>query len=366
MATRSPRTMSLFTVQLYLDEKNHSPQRDLLVIVGGKPIEVEKLDTDTIRSELAHRMRRPSESLTGFGNSPAASPGKALPERRFFGHAWNLSVTPANSRARPIRLKEYVAGQRLVLERNPYYWKAGSKREPAAVPRMESFFLFVSNEDARLSGSKREIRTYWTRSARKISRCLGKQQASRHYHLDDFWSRPRIQFSLFQSQRPWPESFPEIAKKQAWFQGVRFRQAVSAAIDRDAIVRLVYNGRATPLWDAGHSRQQAVDRSAHSSPAKSVDHARDLLKSAGFSWKSDGTLVDSTGSLVEFSILTSSSNAQRVKMATLIQDDLSQLGMNVHVVSLEFHAMVDRLSIATTTKLPSWVWPAAMRTRLRR
>ena len=30
-------------------------------------------------------------------------------------------------------------------------------------------------------------------------------------------------------------------------------------------------------------------------------------------------------------------------MATLIQDDLSKLGMNVHVVSLEFRAMVDRL-----------------------
>lgn len=30
-------------------------------------------------------------------------------------------------------------------------------------------------------------------------------------------------------------------------------------------------------------------------------------------------------------------------MATIIQDDLTQLGMNVHVVSLDFSAMVDRL-----------------------
>ena len=30
-------------------------------------------------------------------------------------------------------------------------------------------------------------------------------------------------------------------------------------------------------------------------------------------------------------------------MAAIIQDDLSQLGMNVHVVPLEFRAMVDRL-----------------------
>jgi peptide/nickel transport system substrate-binding protein len=32
-----------------------------------------------------------------------------------------------------------------------------------------------------------------------------------------------------------------------------------------------------------------------------------------------------------------------MKMATIIQDDLSQLGMKVQVVPLEFHAMVDRL-----------------------
>jgi len=42
-----------------------------------------------------------------------------------------------------------------------------------------------------------------------------------------------------------------------------------------------------------------------------------------------------------FSIVTSSSNSQRMKMATLLQDDLSHLGMQVHVVPLEFRAMID-------------------------
>jgi peptide/nickel transport system substrate-binding protein len=32
-----------------------------------------------------------------------------------------------------------------------------------------------------------------------------------------------------------------------------------------------------------------------------------------------------------------------MKMATLLQDDLSQLGMQVHVVPLEFRAMIDRV-----------------------
>ncbi|MGB7226685.1 MAG: ABC transporter substrate-binding protein, partial [Candidatus Acidiferrales bacterium] len=139
------------------------------------------------------------------------------------------------------------------------------------------------------------------------------------------------------------KNLPQIAQKQAWFQDLRFRQAISAAIDREGIVRLVYNGRATPLWSqVTPGNKMWVDASlAH--PSQSLDHARELLKSAGFSWNSAGSLMDSHGQPVEFSILTSSSNAERMKMATLIQADLTQLGMNVHVVSLDFGAMVDRL-----------------------
>jgi peptide/nickel transport system substrate-binding protein len=68
-----------------------------------------------------------------------------------------------------------------------------------------------------------------------------------------------------------------------------------------------------------------------------------LLKSAGFSWNASGQLVDHLGQLVEFSIVSSSSNAQRMKMATLLQDDLAQLGMQVHVVPLDFRATIARV-----------------------
>jgi len=68
-----------------------------------------------------------------------------------------------------------------------------------------------------------------------------------------------------------------------------------------------------------------------------------LLRSAGFARQKDGTLVDSAGQPVEFSILTNPSNAQRTKIATIVQDDLSQLGMKVHVVPLEFQAIMTRV-----------------------
>ena len=60
--------------------------------------------------------------------------------------------------------------------------------------------------------------------------------------------------------------------------------------------------------------------------------------------KPDGTLVDGRGDAVEFTIVTNTGNAERGQMATIIQDDLKQLGMNVHVAVLELRALVDRLT----------------------
>jgi peptide/nickel transport system substrate-binding protein len=68
-----------------------------------------------------------------------------------------------------------------------------------------------------------------------------------------------------------------------------------------------------------------------------------LLRSAGFSWRSDGTLLDHSGTAVEFSILTGASNSQRTQMATMIQQDLQEVGIRVQVIPLEFHAVLDRI-----------------------
>jgi peptide/nickel transport system substrate-binding protein len=331
----------VFTFQVYLDEKIHSPQRDLLV-VGGKPLTVQKLDEDTVRFELA----QPYAAAERLFDSLAILP-KHLLEGAYrdgtFSQAWGLSAAPAQfAGLGPFRLKQYVPGERIVLERNPYYWKEDQKGN--RLPYLDGItFLFVSSEDAQVIRFQAGDTDILSRFSAENYSVLEKQQAARGYHVYDLGPSLEYNFLFFNLNDLSSKSLPEIAKKQAWFQDLRFRQAVSAALDRDAIVRLVFSGRATPLW--GHvtpGNKLWVDtKIAH--PPRSLDRARGLLESAGFSWKGDGSLVDAHGSPVEFSILTSSSNAQRVKMATLIQDDLKQLGMNVHIVSLEFRAVVDRV-----------------------
>jgi peptide/nickel transport system substrate-binding protein len=331
----------IFSFQVYLDEKVDSSQRDLLV-VGGKPINVVKVDDFTVRFELA----QPYAAAERLFDSIAILPRHLLESgyrAGAFSQAWSLSMPPSQfAGLGPFRLKEYVAGQRVVLERNPYYWKAD--RAGNQLPYLsEVVFLFVPSEDAQVIRFQAGDTDVLSRFSADNFAVLQKQQSVKGYHLDDLGAGLEYNFLFFNMNDLDAKALPEIARKQAWFQDLRFREAVSAAIDREGIVRLVYNGRATAIWDqvTPGNKLWLDDKIPH--PARSLDRARQLLQSAGFSWKSDGALLDPRGNPVEFSILTSSSNAQRTKIATIVQDDLSQLGMTVQVVPLEFRAMVDRL-----------------------
>ena len=330
----------IFTFQAYEDEKINSSQRDLL-IVGGKPIVVEKLDDYTVRFDLAQPYAAAERLFDGIVILP-----RHLLEPTYrsgnFDQAWSLSMTPSQfAGLGPFRLKEYIPGQRVILERNPYYWKVD--RSGNQLPYLnEVVFDFVPNEDAQVIRFQSGETDVLSRFSAENFAVLQKQESSKHYHVFDLGPGLEYNFLFFNLNDLATKGVPDIARKQAWFQDLRFRQAVSAAIDREGIARLVYDGRATPIWDqvTPGNKLWVDDNIAH--PARSLERARQLLQSAGFTWKS-GALMDPHGTPVAFSILTSSSNAQRMKIATIIQNDLSQLGMTVQVVPIEFHAMVDRL-----------------------
>jgi peptide/nickel transport system substrate-binding protein len=171
---------------------------------------------------------------------------------------------------------------------------------------------------------------------------LERDQASRGYVLKDLG--PGLEYSmLFFNLNGLTGTQSAIAAKQRWFGLTAFRQAVSAAIDRDSIVRLVYRGRATPL--AGHVTpgNRLWMNGQLRAPARSTTRAAELLRQAGFRMSSGRQWVDAQGQPVEFSILVSASNPVLNAMATIIQADLSQIGMRVRIVPFEFRAMLDRI-----------------------
>ncbi|MFZ0959032.1 MAG: ABC transporter substrate-binding protein [Candidatus Sulfotelmatobacter sp.] len=331
----------VFSFEAYLDEKLHSPQRDLLV-VGGKPITVQKINQYTVRFTLAEPYAAAERIFDSLAMMPHHLLEKSYREGKF-AQAWTLNTPPAEIAGMgPFRLKEYVPGQKIVLERNPYYWKAD--RNKNRLPYLDELvFLFVGNEDAQVLRFQAGDTDIISRLSADNYAVLSNDASNRGIELFDLGPSLEYNFLVFNLNDLASKNLGEIAAKQAWFKDLKFRQAISLAIDREGIVKLVYAGRGAALWgNVSPSNKLWVDQ-ALPHPTRSVDHARDLLKSAGFSWKGDNQLVDAQGRPVEFSIITSTSNAQRTKMATIIQDDLSNLGMNVHIVPLEFRAVIDRV-----------------------
>lgn len=331
----------VFSFKVYLDEHVHSPQRDLLE-VGGEPIRVSKLGPYRVVFELA----QPYAAAERLFDSVSILPRHLLEpiyEAGEISQAWTLATNPSEvAGLGPFRMKEYVPGQRIVLERNPFYWKTDFKK--TRLPYLDEIvFLIVPTQDSEtIRFQSGDLDVIDNISAENYE-VLEKGQRSKGYTLFDLGPGFEYDFLFFNLNDLHGKQLPEITRKQEWFRRDEFRQAISAAIDRDAIVRLVYHGYATPLWGQVTPANKMWIDSSIPHPARSLTRAAALLESAGFSRQPGGSWVDAHGKVIEFSILTSPSNAQRTKMATIVQDDLTQLGLQVYLVPLEFQAVMSRV-----------------------
>ncbi len=331
----------IFSFKVYLDENVHSPQRDLLVI-GGKPVTVRRLDPYTLVFELA----QPYAAAERLFDSVAILPRHLLEKAYHDGklsQGWVLGTSAREiAGLGPFRLKEYIAGQRITLERNPYYWKADRKGN--RLPYLDEItFLFVTNADAEVLRFEAGDTDIINRLSAEDYSVLEREQSARSFRVYDLGPSLEYNFLFFNLNTVAAAESSGIATKQTWFRLINFRKAISLAIDREGIARLVYRGRATPLWTPVTPASKFWINTAISHPPRSVDQARRLLESAGFSWRQDGTLADASGSPVEFSVITSASNTQRTQMATMIQADLKELGIRVQVAPLEFRTVLDRI-----------------------
>jgi peptide/nickel transport system substrate-binding protein len=133
-------------------------------------------------------------------------------------------------------------------------------------------------------------------------------------------------------------------KKLKWFRDTKFRQAVSYAIDRDAIIKSIFSGRAIPAygfetpgnkkWFDPNTRKYSHD------PEKALA----LLKEIGIEKRNgDDFLTDAAGNKIEFVLNTNTGNGAREKAAVLIADDLKKLGINVIFQPIEFNTLITRI-----------------------
>jgi peptide/nickel transport system substrate-binding protein len=135
--------------------------------------------------------------------------------------------------------------------------------------------------------------------------------------------------------------FPDY--KKGWFQSKLFRRAISAATNRDDIVRLVYRGYAHPAAGFVSPANKLWFNSKLSPPAHDPQLALKLLQEDGF--RLDGrTLRDRGGNAVEFSLITNAGSKIRTQMGTMLQQDLMKIGIRLNFLPIEFQSLIERIT----------------------
>ena len=258
-----------------------------------------------------------------------------------FQDAWNVATPPGSMAGLgPFVLTQYQAGQRLVFARNPHYWRTDASG--AALPYLDTISLeIVGSQDTEIlrmqAGSidlmaQADLRPQDYASLKRIA----GQGTVRLAELG-----PAVDPNLL-----WFNLTPAAAARpgKAFLQRAEFRQAISYAVDRDAIVSSVYLGDATPIYgpvSPSNKTWYSIDAPQY---PYSPDKARTLLANLGLADRNgDGMLEDASGAPVRFTILTQA-NHIRGRVATVIQEQLRQVGIAVDIAALDPRSMFQRFA----------------------
>ena len=235
----------------------------------------------------------------------------------------------------PFMVAEYKAGSSVLLRRNPHYWKKDSQGRP--LPYLDSIRIDIQgNRDVEMLRFKRgELdlinsvdSDYFDRLAASSPRVAHDAGASLDY--DFMW------FNQV-SSAPIPEY------KRAWFRSTNFRRAISQAINRDDLCRVVFHGHAQPGAGPVSPANKFWFNSKLKAESYRPETALQRLQDDGFHLQ-NGALVDKGGNAVEFSIITNAGNKSRERMAVMVQEDLGKIGIKVNVVTLDFPSLIERIS----------------------
>ncbi|HEY7096876.1 MAG TPA: ABC transporter substrate-binding protein [Terriglobales bacterium] len=235
----------------------------------------------------------------------------------------------------PYFVSENKAGSYLMLSRNPNYWKHDSNGH--ALPFIDSIRLDIQqNRDIEMLRLVRgEIDFINSLDAEYFDKVIAQNPAMAH----DAGVSLDAEFMWF-NQVP-TASIP--AYKKAWFTSTNFRRAVSEAINREDMARIVFRGHARPAMGPISPANKFWFNSKLQPHPFDQKSALQRLSSDGFRLQ-DGVLRDREGHAVEFSIMTNSGNKYRERMATMMQQDLSQIGIKLNITTLDFPSLIERMT----------------------
>ena len=235
----------------------------------------------------------------------------------------------------PFMVADYKPGATVLLKRNPNYWKTDDQGHK--LPYLDSISLDIQpNRDVEMLRFKRnEIDLINSLD----SEYFDKLAATSPQVVHDAGPSLDSEFMWFNEVAKAP--LPDYKKN--WFRSANFRRAISNAINREDLDKVVFRGHAHPAMGPVSPANKFWFNDKLKPMVYSPDAALKTLQGDGFRFE-NGTLKDKDGNAIVFSIITNSGNKYRERMATMIQEDLEKIGVKVNVVTLDFPSLLDRMT----------------------
>lgn len=316
--------------------------RDMMVIDGKLP-KLEKLDDYTVKfttsKPFAPFLRQLSTSIAPKHIfKPISDKGQDA-----FNTFMSTDIKPETLvTSGAFRLKEYIPAQRVVLERNPNYYKIDKNHKQLPYLDKIIYFIVADLNNEILKFEAKETDMISLRGA-NVARYKEKEANSDYtiYNLGSDTGTMFITFNL-NNRKNKDGKYNVNPMKQAWFQDKNFRTAIDYALDRKNMVMNIASGLGTPLFTAESLNSIYLNKNI-------IGHERDLKKAkqllldAGFYYDKDGNLRDKNTNFVEFDLYTNAGNTEREAIGVMIKQDIEDLGIKVNFKPIEFNTLVNKL-----------------------
>lgn len=263
-----------------------------------------------------------------------------------FFSTWGTDTNPEQIVGNgPYRIFSYEPGQRLVWERNPYYWRRDNQgRQQPYIERV--VWQIVASADTALmqfrAGGLDVI------SIGPASYALLKREEKRGnftiYNGGPEAGTTFLTFNLNQGQRQGKPLVDPV--KSRWFNQKEFRQAVAYALDRQTMVNNILRGLGTT-----QNSPISVQSPYHLTPEQGLKvydynptQARKLLLQAGFRYNSRKQLLDGDGNPVRFTILTHTGSRTMEAIGAQIQRNLGAIGIQADFTPIDFGTLIEKVT----------------------
>jgi len=340
----------MFSYDVLKDEKVESPSRDIFIEgIGedGKPIfpDAVKVDDHTVRFDLHQANFNFLDSIFNLW---------LIPRHKWEG-AWRtgsfretMKLTDGPSSVvslGPFVVKEFVTGQRVVLERNPYYWKVDS--EGHRLPYLDRLVFLIAKDFNTVQAKFEAGEIDLMPRVRPQDYEAVKRLESDSIKLQDIGVSYDTNWLAFNQNlghndktgKPYVEPW-----KLKLFRDQKFRQAISYAIDREGIANTVYSARGVPIYafvTPGDPIWFSKDVMTY---PYDPGRARQMLADLGLKdTNGDGILEDSEGHPLEITMYVNSSNSQRVDSTAFIARNLRDIGIKATPAPVAFNVTIDMI-----------------------